>query len=49
MFQKMRQAIQTELAQRSARGTLIVAERSAHYVHIDEPEIVIEAIRETGL
>lgn len=46
MFQKMRQAIQTELARRSTCGKLVVAEHSAHYVHVDQPDIVIEAIRE---
>ena len=33
-------------AKLSRRGKLIVAERSGHYVQIDEPELVIGAIRE---
>jgi pimeloyl-ACP methyl ester carboxylesterase len=38
--------LQRELASRSPRGRLVIAGRSGHYVHIDEPELVIEAIRD---
>ena len=38
-------ALQAELATRSPRGELIVAERSGHYVHHHQPELVIDAIR----
>lgn len=38
--------MQRELASRSSRGRLVVAQKSGHYVQNDEPEVVIEAIRE---
>ena len=38
--------MQRELAGRSPQGRLVVAERSGHYVHVEEPERVIQAIRE---
>ena len=38
--------LQRELANRSAQGRLVVAQRSGHYVHTDEPELVVNAIRE---
>jgi pimeloyl-ACP methyl ester carboxylesterase len=34
------------LARRSSRGKHIVAAGSGHWIHLDEPELVIEAIRE---
>lgn len=37
--------LQRELARLSPRSTLLVAERSGHDVHIDRPDIVIEAAR----
>lgn len=39
------QALQAELATLSNQGTLIIAEKSGHKVHIDQPEVVVEAIR----
>ena len=34
------------IAQASPRGRHIVAQRSGHWIHLDEPELVIEAIRD---
>ena len=38
--------LQRELAGRSAQGRVVIAEKSGHYVHVDEPGLVIQAIRE---
>jgi pimeloyl-ACP methyl ester carboxylesterase len=38
--------LQRDLASRSSLGRLLVAERSGHYVHVEEPSLVIGAIRE---
>ncbi len=35
-----------ELARRAAYGRHIVAERSAHWIHLDEPELVVQSIQE---
>ncbi len=40
------QQLQRELASRSSEGRLIVATRSGHFVQSDEPQLVIDAIRE---
>jgi pimeloyl-ACP methyl ester carboxylesterase len=40
------QDLQTQLLQLSARGRQVMAAKSHHYVHHEEPEIVIEAIRQ---
>jgi len=37
--------LQAELANLSTNSTLIFAEGSGHFVHVDRPEVVIEAIR----
>lgn len=37
--------LQEEQAARSTNSQLIVAENSRHYIHLDEPEVVIDAIR----
>ena len=39
------QQSQTEMASRSPRGSLIVAEQSGHDIHVDQPELVIQAIQ----
>jgi pimeloyl-ACP methyl ester carboxylesterase len=39
------QALQQGLARRSSRGTLIQATRSGHNIALDQPELVIDAIR----
>ena len=38
--------LQQDLAKRSTRGELRVAENSAHNIHLDQPEVVIQAIRD---
>jgi pimeloyl-ACP methyl ester carboxylesterase len=38
--------LQRELAGRSARGRLVIAGKSGHYVHHEEPGLVIQAIRD---
>jgi pimeloyl-ACP methyl ester carboxylesterase len=38
--------MQTELSRRSENGKLIVAEKSGHDIQLDQPELVIAAIRE---
>lgn len=37
------------LAAQSARGRFVVAENSGHWVHLDEPELVLAAIREMAV
>lgn len=39
------QQMQEELAHLSTRGTRVVAKNSGHYVQLDRPELVIEAVR----
>jgi pimeloyl-ACP methyl ester carboxylesterase len=39
------QQMQEELAQLSTRGTQVIAKNSGHYIQIDRPDIVIEAVR----
>jgi pimeloyl-ACP methyl ester carboxylesterase len=38
--------LQRELVSRSSQGRLVVAEKSGHYIHVEQPELVIQAIRE---
>jgi pimeloyl-ACP methyl ester carboxylesterase len=45
-FEQTWQQIQDELAAQSSHGKRIVAEKSGHYIQIDQPELVIDAIRE---
>ena len=40
------QKMQAELAQLSPSGTFMVAEKSGHKIHIDQPELVVEVIRQ---
>lgn len=37
--------LQSELAAQGSRGELMVAADSGHYIHLDEPELVVNAIR----
>jgi pimeloyl-ACP methyl ester carboxylesterase len=37
--------MQDELAHLSSRGTLTIAKNSSHYIQIDRPELVVEAVR----
>jgi pimeloyl-ACP methyl ester carboxylesterase len=39
-------SFQTDLASRSTRGKLIIAEKSGHYINLDQPELVIDAIHQ---
>jgi pimeloyl-ACP methyl ester carboxylesterase len=38
--------LQVEMAALSSNGKLVVAERSGHAIHLDQPELVVAAIRE---
>jgi pimeloyl-ACP methyl ester carboxylesterase len=38
--------LQAALARRSPRGRLVIAERSGHYIHHRQPDLVAEAIRQ---
>jgi pimeloyl-ACP methyl ester carboxylesterase len=44
-FAEVWQSLQAELATLSPRGELITAERSGHCIQLDEPELVVDAIR----
>ena len=37
--------MQEELAHLSSRGTRTIAKNSSHYIQLDRPDVVIEAIR----
>lgn len=37
--------LQIDLAARSTRGQLVVAEQSGHYIQLDQPDLVIDAVR----
>jgi len=39
------QQMQKELAHISARGTQVIAKNSGHYIQLDRPDVVIEAVR----
>lgn len=41
-----RQRNHAAIAKRSRQGKLIVAKRSGHHIQMDEPELVIQSIRE---
>ncbi|HEV2829542.1 MAG TPA: alpha/beta fold hydrolase [Pyrinomonadaceae bacterium] len=45
-WEEIRQELQQDLVHRSAIGKHIVATRSGHFIHHDEPELVVNAIRE---
>jgi len=38
--------LQAELATLSSNGRQVIAEDAGHYVHLDRPELVIDAIRD---
>lgn len=38
--------LQIDLSKRSSNGRLVVAEKSGHDIHVDQPELVVAAIRE---
>lgn len=43
-FESVWRQLQAELAELSTRGRLVVAEQSGHYIQLDQPELVIDAI-----
>ena len=45
-FEQTWQQLPSELALQSARGEKIVAEKSGHFIQLDQPELVIDAIHE---
>ncbi|MGH9870882.1 MAG: hypothetical protein ACRD9S_00175 [Pyrinomonadaceae bacterium] len=45
-FEQIRQELQQDLVHRSAKGKQIIATISGHFIHHDEPELVVSAIRE---
>lgn len=45
-LQEEMQTLQSELAVLSSAGKQIMAEQSGHYIHLDQPDLVIDAIRE---
>jgi len=45
-WEEIRQELQQDLVHRSAIGKQVVATRSGHFIHHDEPELVVSAIRE---
>ena len=45
-FEEIRLELQKELVHRSSRGKQIIAEKSGHNIHRDQPELVIDAIRQ---
>jgi hypothetical protein len=40
------QQMQTELAELSPQGTRVVATESGHYVQLDQPQLVIDAVKQ---
>lgn len=45
-WEQIRQELQQDLVHRSPRGKQIIATKSDHFIHHDEPELVVNAIRE---
>lgn len=45
-FKAVQNELQAELAALSPKGKRIIAEESGHYIQVDQPELVIDAIRE---
>jgi len=45
-FEQLRLELQKELVSRSSRGRQIIAEKSGHNIHRDQPELVVAAIRQ---
>lgn len=45
-FEEIRLELQKELVRRSSRGRQIIAEKSGHFIQRDQPELVIDAIRQ---
>ncbi len=47
-YEAVWQELQLDLTQLSTNTKQIIAEESGHYIHLDQPELVIEAIKEIG-
>jgi pimeloyl-ACP methyl ester carboxylesterase len=45
-FRQVWRELQEDLSKRSPKGQFRVAEESGHYIHLDQPELVIQAIRD---
>ena len=45
-YARAQRAMQADYAQRSSSGKLIVAEDSGHVIHLDQPALVADAIRD---
>ena len=45
-WEQIRLELQQELVRLSSRGRQIIAEKSGHYIQRDQPELVIDAIRQ---
>jgi pimeloyl-ACP methyl ester carboxylesterase len=45
-FEEIRLELQRELVRRSSRGKQIIAEKSGHNIHRDQPNLVVDAIRQ---
>jgi hypothetical protein len=45
-LQNIEVSLQRELTKISTRGTFILAENSSHFIQLDQPELVIESIRQ---
>ena len=45
-FEEIRLELQRELVRRSSRGKQIIAEKSGHNIHRDQPELVVDAVRQ---
>ena len=45
-FARVWRELQEDLGKRSPKGQLRVAEKSGHFIQLDQPEIVIQAIRD---
>ncbi|MGA8273575.1 MAG: alpha/beta hydrolase, partial [Candidatus Sulfotelmatobacter sp.] len=47
LLEKWWAASQQRLTMLSSQSTLVTAEKSNHMIHLDQPEIVIDAVRKT--
>lgn len=45
-WEQIRQELQQDLVHRSTMGKQVIATRSGHFIHRDEPQLVVNAIRE---
>src|SRR5262249_27095653 len=47
-WERIWKELQRDLAMRSAHGQFRIAEKSAHFIQIDQPDLVIQAIRDVS-